>query len=198
MKEQIIVTLGRECGSGGHYAAQQIAAQLHIQLYDKALINGAVEMSGYSEEMIRKFDEKPVNFLKFRRVGNYSNSLEENVAEKQFEFIRQCAASGQSFVLVGRCGENIFRDNPNAIRIFVQGNHQDKIQRMMQEYHLSEKQAGTRIQDTDRKRKTYHNYYSTIKWGDARGYDLCINSSKLGIDRTIDTLLFYIRAFQEQ
>ena len=83
MKNQIIITLGREHGSGGHYIADMIAQELGIKLYDKDSIEKEIVSEGYSEEMIRKMDEKPVNFFASRRIGKYSNSLEVNVAEKK-------------------------------------------------------------------------------------------------------------------
>ena len=87
MKNQIIITLGREHGSGGHYIADMIAQELGIKLYDKDSIEKEIVSEGYSEEMIRKMDEKPVNFFASRRIGKYSNSLEVNVAEKTFAML---------------------------------------------------------------------------------------------------------------
>ena len=95
MKNQIIITLGREHGSGGHYIADMIAQELGIKLYDKDSIEKEIVSEGYSEEMIRKMDEKPVNFFASRRIGKYSNSLEVNVAEKTFAMLRDKAANGE-------------------------------------------------------------------------------------------------------
>ena len=96
MKNQIIITLGREHGSGGHYIADMIAQELGIKLYDKDSIEKEIVSEGYSGEMIRKMDEKPVNFFASRRIGKYSNSLEVNVAEKTFAMLRDKAANGVS------------------------------------------------------------------------------------------------------
>ena len=94
MKDQIIITMGREHGSGGHYIADMIARELGIKLYDKDSIESEIVSEGYSEELIRRMDEKPVNFFASRRIGRFSNSLEVNVAEKTFDMIRAKAASG--------------------------------------------------------------------------------------------------------
>ena len=107
MKNQIIIALGREHGSGGHYIADMIAKEFGIKLYDKDSIEAEIVSDGYSEELIRKMDEKPVNFFASRRVGKYSNSLEVNVAEKTFAMLRSKAASGESFLIIGRCGEQV-------------------------------------------------------------------------------------------
>ena len=115
MKNQIIITLGREHGSGGHYIADMIAQELGIKLYDKDSIEKEIVSEGYSEEMIRKMDEKPVNFFASRRIGKYSNSLEVNVAEKTFAMLRDKAANGESFLIIGRCSDQVLKGNPNML-----------------------------------------------------------------------------------
>ena len=118
MKDQIIITMGREHGSGGHYIADMIARALGIKLYDKDSIESEIVSEGYSEELIRRMDEKPVNFFASRRIGRFSNSLEVNVAEKTFDMIRAKAASGESFLLIGRCGEQVLKDDPHRVSLF--------------------------------------------------------------------------------
>lgn len=198
MKQQLLVSVGREHGSGGHYIAQLIADQLQIRLLDREIVEGTILESGYSRELVTKMDEKPVNFFSSRRIGSYSNSLEENVAEKTFEFIRNTAASGESFVVVGRCAEYILRGNPNLVSLFICGDQDEKIRRVAERAKVSEARAAELIRETDRRRKLYHNYYCDNKWGDARGYDMTVNSSKLGIEQTAAALVRYIRAFQAE
>ena len=198
MKQQLLVSVGREHGSGGHYIAQLIADQLQIRLLDREIVEGTILESGYSRELVTKMDEKPVNFFSSRRIGSYSNSLEENVAEKTFEFIRNTAASGESFVVVGRCAEYILRGNPNLVSLFICGDLDEKIRRVAERAKVSEARAAELIRETDRRRKLYHNYYCDNKWGDARGYDMTVNSSKLGIEQTAAALVRYIRAFQAE
>ena len=132
MKNQIIITLGREHGSGGHYIADMIAQELGIKLYDKDSIEKEIVSEGYSGEMIRKMDEKPVNFFASRRIGKYSNSLEVNVAEKTFAMLRDKAANGESFLIIGRCGDQVLKGNPNMLSIFICGNQQAKVGRVME------------------------------------------------------------------
>ena len=119
MKNQIIITLGREHGSGGHYIADMIAQELGIKLYDKDSIEKEIVSEGYSEEMIRKMDEKPVNFFASRRIGKYSNSLEVNVAEKTFAMLRDKAANGESFLIIGRCGDQVLMEHPTALLVLM-------------------------------------------------------------------------------
>ena len=198
MKKQIILTVGREHGTAGHYIADMIAHELGIKLYDKDTINAEIASEGYSEELIRQMDEKPVNFFASRRIGKFSNSLEVNVAEKTFAMLRQKAANGESFIIIGRCGDQVLRDNPNTLSIFICGNRAAKLQRVMEKRGLNAEDAISEIREMDRSRKSYHNYYCDTKWGDARGYDLTVKSDVLGYEGTAKMLLRYIRDFMEQ
>ena len=132
MKQQIIITLGREHGSGGHYITDIISKELGIKLYDKDSIEKEIASAGYSEEMIRKADEKPVNIFASRRIGKYSNSIEVNVAERTFAMLREKAAAGESFLIIGRCGEQVLKDNPNMISVFICGDPDFKRARVME------------------------------------------------------------------
>ena len=198
MKKQIIVAIGREHGSGGHYIADLIARELGVKLYDKASIEKEITSGGYSEELVSEMDEKPVNFFASRRIGRFSNSLEVNLAEKTFAMLRSKAAEGESFVVIGRCGEQVLENNPNCISIFICGDPQFKLNRVMNKLGLNAEQAIEEIRNVDRSRKNYHNYYCDTKWGDARGYDLTVKSNVLGCERTAEMLVGYIRSFMEQ
>ena len=198
MKQQIIITLGREHGSGGHYIADIISKELGIKLYDKDSIEKEIASAGYSEEMIRKADEKPVNIFASRRIGKYSNSIEVNVAERTFAMLREKAAAGESFLIIGRCGEQVLKDNPNMISVFICGDPQFKLTRVMDKLGLDADQAIDEIKSVDRSRKNYHNYYCNTKWGDARGYDMTIKSNVLGCEATAEMLVSYIRRFMAQ
>lgn len=198
MKKQIIVAIGREHGSGGHYIADLIARELGVKLYDKVSIEKEITSGGYSEELVSEMDEKSVNFFASRRIGRFSNSLEVNVAEKTFAMLRSKAAEGESFVVIGRCGEQVLENNPNCISIFICGDPQFKLNRVMNKLGLNAEQAIEEIRNVDRSRKNYHNYYCDTKWGDARGYDLTVKSNVLGCERTAEMLVGYIRSFMEQ
>ena len=198
MKKQIIVAIGREHGSGGHYIADLIARELGVKLYDKVSIEKEITSGGYSEELVSEMDEKPVNFFTSRRIGRFSNSLEVNVAEKTFAMLRSKAAEGESFVVIGRCGEQVLANNPNCISIFICDDPQFKLNRVMNKLGLNAEQAIEEIRNVDRSRKNYHNYYCDTKWGDARGHDLTVKSNVLGCERTAEMLVGYIRSFMEQ
>ena len=128
-----------------------------------------------------------------RRVNGFSNSIEDNIAEMQFDIIDEKAKSGESFVVVGRCSETKLKKYPALISLFILGDMDKKIERVMNVYNLNEEDAKKFITKKDKKRKRYHNYHCQGKWGDSRLYDLSINSSKLGIEKTVDILEEYIK-----
>ena len=123
-----------------------------------------------------------------------TNSPAENLAYLQFHFLRKKAEEGASFVVVGRCSDFILKDYPGFISVFILGDMDKKIDRVMSLYHMSREKAKLFIEEKDRQRKRYHNSHCEIKWGDSRGYDLSVNSSKLGIDETVKLLSAYIEA----
>ncbi len=193
MGEQIIITIGREYGSGGHEIAERIAKVLNISFYDRGMLHEIADTMNVDVAELEKYDEKPINFFLTRRVGQHSNSMEEILTEMQFIEIRKKADAGESFVLVGRCGNAILEDNENMISFFVNGDKECRIRRIMHKRRFSRKEAESAISRHDKYRKRYHNHHTDYKWGDARHYDLCVNSSVLGIEKTSEILLEFIK-----
>jgi cytidylate kinase len=191
---QVIISVGREFGSGGRVIAEALSKRFNIPIYDRHLITEIANKTGLTPEEIEKYNEKPKNHLLSRRVNGYSNSIEDNIAEMQFNFLREKAASGESFVVVGRCSETKLRDFKGLVSLFVLGDMDEKVKRVMKVYELTEDKAKAFIDKKDRKRKRYHNYHCEGHWGDSRLYDLSVNSSRLGIDGTVDLLEDYIKA----
>lgn len=191
--KQLIISVSREFGSGGHVIAEELARRFELNLYDSNIISEMVEGTKIDAKDLEKYDEVPRNRLFSRKVRGLSNSPEENIAHMQFDFLRKKARDGESFVIVGRCADTILKENPHLITIFVLGDMDKKIARIAQINRISEAEAERMIAYQDRKRKNYHNYYCPIKWGDSRNYEICINSSKLGIERTENILEAYIR-----
>ena len=192
--EQFIISVGREFGSGGRSIAEELGKRFGIPVYNRHLITEIAEKTGLAPEEIEKYNENPKTKILSRTVRGYSNSIEDNIAEMQFNFIREKAQSGESFVVLGRCSETKLKDFPALISLFVLADMDAKIKRIMELYSLSEDKAKALIDKKDRKRKRYHNYHCSGHWGDSRLYDLSINSSRLGIEGTIDCLEYYIEA----
>ena len=193
MDERTVITIGREFGSGGHEIAEMLAKKFDLKLYDKNLLQNIAQEKEVDAQNIEKYDEVPRNMLFSRTVKGYSNSMEENVAQMQFDYLKRKAKEGESFVVVGRCSEVILKDNPALISIFVGGDYDSKVERIMRVYKMSRSEAEIFMARQNKKRKGYHNYYCKGKWGDSRNYDISINSSRLGLKKTADILEGYIR-----
>lgn len=193
MEKQIIISIGREYGSGGHYIAGMLAEKFGIPLYDHNLLDEIAAERNIKADELKQYDEVPKKTLLSRSVKGYSNSPEENVANLQFEYIKKLADKGKSFVVVGRCAEQVLKGNKNMISLFILGDREEKIRRICKVRSMNEAQAAAAMYRHDKHRKSYHNYYCEGKWGDSRCYELSINSSKLGIEGTADIIEAYIK-----
>lgn len=190
--KQIIISISREFGTGGHTVAKMIAEDMGINLYDRALLDQVAEEKGLDVENLEKYDEKPKLPVVSRRVRGYSNSMEDALVQMQSEFLQEKANAGESFVVVGRCAETALKGKDGLITIFILGDEVQKLQVVMEKFGLTEKEALKKMKRHDITRKAYHNRHSAMKWGDSRGYDLCINTSKLGIDKTVELIENYV------
>ena len=191
-RENLIITIGREFGSGGHIIGERLAEYYDIPLYDRDLLKMVSEENDIDYEEIEEYEEKPVNVFLSRTVHGFSSSLQDAIAHLEFDFIQEHADLGESFVVVGRCAEEALKDYDNAIKIFVLGDYDAKVRQIMWQFSLSKEDAEDLIRDTDKKRKSYHNHFCETKWGDSRNYDISINSSRFGIEGTADFLKTYI------
>lgn len=193
MDKQLIISVSREFGSGGHEIADILAKRFDIPIYDSNLLEEIANAKNMDIEKMQKYDEKPKNIFLSRRVRGYSNSLSEVLAQIQFDYIRELANKGESFVIVGRCAETVLKHHEALVSIFVLADKEDKIARVSRHNEISRSEAEAMISMQNKKRKMYHNRYCDDKWGDSRNYDMCINSAKLGVERTADVLENYIK-----
>ncbi len=192
--EQTILSIGREFGSAGHEIAQKLADYYQLPLYDHNLLDEIAASKGLDSRELQGHDEVRRNRLFNRNVRGMDSSPAYNLALLQFDFLREKAESGESFVVVGRCSETVLRPYKGLISIFVLGDMDKKVARIMDLYHMNRKEAEEFIKEKDKRRKQYHNSHCELKWGDSRNYDLCINSSRLGVEETMRILVQYIDA----
>ena len=193
MDKQILISISREYGSRGREIAIKVAEDMGLPLYDRNILEEIAKEKGTDPKNFQDIDEKPRNKLLTRRVKGYSNSMEENLAQMQFEYLQKKADSGESFVVLGRCSETVLKGREGLVSIFVTGEREAKIQHIMDKFSISREEAIAKIYKHDISRKRYHNHYYDFKWGDSRNYDVCINSSRLGPQGTAEVLEAYIQ-----
>lgn len=192
MESQLIISIGREFGSAGHEIAQKLAEHYNIPLLDSNLLNEVASEKNLDIQKLQGLDEKHKKYGLYRTVRGFSSHPEDNVAFMQFDYLRKKASRGESFVVVGRCSEDILREYKSLVSIFILGDMDCKKARICELYGLSDFHAAKLIKEEDTKRKRYHNSYCEGKWGDSRNYDISINSSKSGLDNTLKILIDYI------
>jgi len=191
-----IFTIGRQLGSGGKLIGMQLSQRLDIPCYDKELIQLASRESGLGREFFEKFDEKSSysfwgKYFGFRSgfMGHHETNYlcNETLFKIQSDVIRNLAEKKPG-IFIGRCADYILRDFPNCLKIFISADKNDRISRIANEENLTEKEAQTRIEQCDKKRSDYYNYYSNKIWGMASSYDLCFNSSFLSLEEIVELI----------
>lgn len=203
MENKMIITIGRQYGSAGLEIGKRLAEELGVNLYDKEMLKRAAKESGLCEELFETHDEKPTNSFLYSLVMDtyslgYSSSsyadmpINHKVFLAQFDTIKKIADEGPC-VMVGRCADYALEDRKDVINVFIYADMDQKIRRIAQKYDLTDAKAKDIIIKTDKKRASYYNYYTNKEWGDAKGYDLCLNSGKLGVYGTVKAILEYIK-----
>ena len=181
-----IITISREFGSGGRFIGEEVAKKLGIAYYDKNIIGQIAEKSGLSPEYIQENAElspkKGLFAYAFSGRDITGKSVEDMVYEAQRNIILELAEK-EPCVIIGRNADYILKDRDDVLNVFIHGDTPEKIQRIRQIYHVSEKDAVKMMEDTDKRRMTNYNFYTEQKWGMASNYTLSLNSSQLGYAR---------------
>lgn len=203
-----IITIGRQFGSGGKEIGELLGKELNIPVYDKELLTRAAKESGYCEEMMEVHDERPTSSFLYNLVMdtysfgyNASSFGDMPISHKiflaQFDTIKKIASEGPC-IIIGRCADYALSEYDNVLNIFIYGDDDTKVKRIMNKYDLPENKAKDMIVKKDKQRQSYYNYYSSKKWGRADTYDLCLNSSKFGIKGTKDLIIQAIKDFENK
>ena len=197
----MVITVGRQYGSGGREIGTALAKRFGIANYDDLLLKEAAAESGLCEELFRSFDERPKSFLYSIALDPFSfsmsstgvrGSIEQQVYLATYDTIKKLADQGPC-VLIGRCADYALKDRDDVVNIFVTAPMESRIKRVAMRNGISEDEAKDRIRRKDKDRAAYYNFYSAKEWGDAKSYDLCIDSSLLGIDGTVYLLEALLR-----
>lgn len=202
MSNNFILTIGREYGSGGREIGESVARQLGIRCIDKELLRATAENSGFSENILKQYDEVGSKSLLYSLVTGLSPSsntvppLPVQVYLEQFKTIQQLADQ-ESCVFIGRCSDYALRDHENLIRVFIHAPLPYRIRRICRRNEVDERTAKDRIAKIDRSRAAYYNQFTSQKWGSTKNYDLTLDTSKVGIAGAVSVILHYIELFRE-
>lgn len=203
-----VITIGRQFGSGGREIGEKVAEYFGIKYYDKELLTRAAKESGFCEEMIQNHDERPTNSFLYNLVMdtysfgyNTSSFVDMPISHKvflaQFDTIKKIADEGPC-VIVGRCADYALAEYKNCINLFIYADEIAKVKRIMEKYQLPEVKAKELMTKKDKQRQSYYNYYTSKKWGRADSYDLCVNSSVLGLEGTVKLIAQYVEDFEKR
>ena len=202
MNGNFVITIGREFGSGGREIGRILAEKLNIKCYDKELLALSAKESGLSEELFKFNDEKPTNSFLYSLVMDtysmgYSSSsymdvpMNQKIFMAQYDCIKKLAEQ-ESCIIVGRCADYALKDMPGLVSVFISADMDFKVKRVTEMYGCDEEKAKDIINKTNKKRASYYNFYSNKKWADSRSYDLCINSSAVGIENAVDLIIHFM------
>ena len=199
MKNNTIITISRQYGSGGRLIGQKLAERLGIPFYDKELITLAAEESGFAEHLFEKNDRNITNSLLYslsmygNTMGLYDMPLNDKLFIAHSKTIQNVAEKGPC-VIVGRCADYVLRNKPNVLNVFIHSDMESKIRRVVEDYGVESDNVVELINKTDKRRANYYNYYTGMKWGRAENYHLALRTDCIGIDGAVETLIRFIES----
>lgn len=202
MNKNFVITIARQYGSGGRTVGEMLAKKLNIHYYDKELMKLASEDSGINEALFVNADEKVKNTSLFRIAKKvYGGELippesddftsNDNLFNYQAKIIRMLAET-ESCVIMGRCADFVLKDYDNVLSVFVHAPHDFCMEQAVKKHSMNEHELEKFLAKTDKKRADYYKYHTGREWTDARNYDLCLDSSKLGYERCVDEIIVYM------
>ena len=197
-----IITISRQYGSGGREIGRRLAEEFGIPFYDNELITRAAKESGYAEVAFETAESRANNSLLYsiargtagfggQDIGYSNLSLDDKIYLAQADVIRKCAAEGPC-VIVGRCADYILRKLDNVVHVFVYADLPFRAERAIRIDGMSADKIEDNILKIDKRRSNYHNFHTGEKWGKVENYDLCIKSSKVGIDKAVEIVKAYV------
>ena len=193
----MIITIGRQHGSNGHLIAGGLAERLGYRCLDKEIVDRAAEDSNFNKAILASYDEKRISpyfsgSLQYMGGMGEGFRLSTQIAAAQFDAIRSLANEGNC-IFVGRCADYVLRDMPNVVKVFITASMRSRIDKLLAQRSMTPQQAKRYILQAEEKRASYYNYYTGKTWGAAESYDLCIDSSILGLEETEKLIADFIR-----
>ncbi len=199
-EEKFVITISRQFGTGGHEIGVELAKRLGVKMLDKQILNEVASRLGTVEDAMEKIEARhPLwrdDFTQFYRTymakaeynGTEHDRTSRDLFEAQASAIRKIAAE-ESCVIIGRCGFHIFRDHPNALKIFVHADDDCRKHRIASKYDISEHDAAAMLVDNDFSRELYTKTFTGYDWQNACNYDVTLNVKKFGVNGAVDFLL---------
>lgn len=186
-QNDIVVTIGRQVGSGGRIVGEKLAQRLGVPFYDKRILERAAKESGIKGEFFERLDE---NFSPFRQIISSAMS-DVSMFQEQSATIFKAATEGGA-VFVGRCSDYILREHKNIVNVFLTADMPDRIARAMQYFKISEQEAVKLIREREKARSKYYSFFTDKTWGASESYHLSMNTSLIGLDACVDLIMSYI------
>lgn len=203
MKNNTIITISREYGSGGRIIGQKLSEKLGIPFYDNELITLAAERSGINEEYFKEVDSMPKSSIILSlsvlspSTEVYGMPLNEKIFLTQSKVIREVAEEGPC-VIVGRCADFVLENNPNVVNVFIHSSMTNRVKRVKEVYgDKAHDNVESYIKKIDRRRASYYSFFTDKSWGKANNYSLVLNSDQIGIDNCVDIIIDYINKKEE-
>ena len=200
---RLVITIGRQFGSGGREIGRKLAERFGIDYLDKELLTLAAEKSGISEEILARADEKPASPFSFAAryptalaagfvapINLHSAMTDDHLFSIQAAAIRE-EAEKRNCIIVGRCSDYIIGRKEYCVNVFVHAPLPWRVRRVAANYEITPEEAEKQIRRIDKKRAAYYNFYTGKRWGDMDGYDLSVDVSTIGIDKTVQIIADY-------
>ncbi|MCR4606607.1 MAG: cytidylate kinase-like family protein [Oscillospiraceae bacterium] len=191
----MIITIGRQHGTNGKTIAVELSKKLGIPCYSREIVDEAAKNSNFSKEVLDSYDEKRVSpyVLTTPDYPSFNETFHMNieVVSVQFDAIRTLAEKGDC-IFVGRCADYILRNSDDLVRVFIYGDYSNRVKNIMQRKDLTEDKAKKLIKEVDKDRASYYRYYTDQIWGDLDNYDLCVDSTRTGIEGTVAVIKAFI------
>lgn len=190
-----IITISRQYGSGGRLVAEKLSKKLGIPYYDSNLLLIAGEKYGISPGLLKEYDERKNSSFLFgiaMLAEGYTNQdrimLPYRLYRAQSDAMKRLVKEGPC-IFVGRCADQILKEEQNLLRVFIYtSDMEERINRIMEVDHVSQKDAPARISQKDKQRRDYYYFHTGQEWGQKENYDLCLNTSTLGYGKCVDLI----------
>ena len=192
LNQHVVITIAREYGSGGRYIGRLIADKLGIKFYDKDFIEKLAQETGLSEEYIEENEQKMSKFSNFNNGYYIGLNNSDDLFLKESELIKELADK-ESSVIIGRCADFILKDRKDVLKVFIYSNMEDKVKRATEIYGFDKIKAEKEIKRIDKLRSNHYKHYTEKEWKDYSNYDICINSDKLGVEKSAELICEMVR-----